>query len=310
MNKLLRLIRVLGPKKTICYIYHYFTYLLVKYGRQKKTWPRRILGSTMYLDLQHSGISKSLWLTGEREILDVELVKKELRPGMNVLEIGANLGYYLLLEAKIIGSHGMIYAFEPDPRNIRILTLNIRENNLERIVKVFPHAVSNHSGEQRFYLSEQTNLNTMVEEHKESKQSIMVKTIAVDSFNEISVPINFVRMDIEGFEYEAIEGMLGLLKRTNNIKLLVELHPRLYNENRNFTKVIEKLFMLGFTPRFVISAGEHSPKEITQLGYTPSKIVTEFPHTHGLYEQITNKDFIALLTVPKKMIRSTLFVKE
>ena len=310
MKKLFRLFRLLGLKKSVFYIYNYITYFLVKYGWQKKTWPCRILGSTMHLDLQHAGISKSLWLTGEREVLDVEVVKKELLPGMNVLEIGANLGYYLLLEAQLIGSNGMIYAFEPDPRNIRILTLNIKENNLERMVKVFPHAVSNQSGEKRFYLSKQTNLNTMVEDHKETKDSIIVKTIAIDNFDKISLPINFIRMDIEGFEVEAVEGMLGLLKRASDIKLLIELHPHLYTVSRNFTKIIEKLFTLGFAPRFVISAGEHAPREITQLGYTPSKIVTEFPFTRGLYEKITHKDFIALLNAPKKVIRSTLFVKE
>jgi FkbM family methyltransferase len=270
----------------------------------------KIHGSYMMIDLQNDGISKTLWVFRTRENLDVELVKKELEPGMNVLEVGANIGYYLFLELKSLKGKGRIFAFEPDPRNINMLKKSIPKNDKKNFIEFYPYGISDKDGENSFYTADKSNLSTFAGDSTlKDSEIIRVKTIKIDNFKKIDVPINFVRMDIEGYEYEAISGMTETLTKSPRVKMLIELHPKFYNENRNFTAVIEKLFGMGFHVKYAISAESDSPKKITSCGYKPVKISSEAKHSHGLYENIKNEDFIEFMKSPDKIIRSVFLEK-
>lgn len=79
----------------------------------------------MYLDLSDDGLSKTIFYRGVHEPLVTRWLEAELAPGMTVLEVGANLGYYLLLAATRIGPRGRIYAVEPVPETFAILRKNV-----------------------------------------------------------------------------------------------------------------------------------------------------------------------------------------
>ena len=82
---------------------------------------RKIQGSKMYLDISDPGISKELLFKGIHEDMATRVLKQEIKKGMTTVDIGANLGYYALLEASIVGDEGKVIAFEPVPRNFNIL---------------------------------------------------------------------------------------------------------------------------------------------------------------------------------------------
>ncbi len=298
-------LRIYGFRTTIRRISARLSFFFVKYILKRDIAKKKIHGSKMWLDLKNKGISRALWLEGTREELDVEIVKSEIKPDMNILEIGANIGYYLLLEGKLLRGRGTIYAFEPDPRNISLLQRNISLNKLEEIVKFYPHAVSDINSRSKFYLAGFSNLSSMVQKTN-SKEYIEVKTVRIDDFEEIKGNIDFVRMDIEGYEYEVLNGMMGTLEKSKP-GILVELHPAAYGPERDFSKVAEKLFSLGYKIKYLVSAGTHSPKEITDKGYNPSEVIQELVHSHGLYENIKNEDFIEFIKNPTKIVRSVMF---
>jgi len=283
------------------------TFLVVRDILQKSLAVKTIHGSRMLLDLKNKGISRALWLEDTREELDVEIVKKEVKPGMNILEVGANIGYYLLLEGRLLKGQGMIYAFEPDPRNISLLERNISLSKLEENVKFYPYAVSDVNSTGKFYLAGFSNLSSMIQKDG-SGEHIEVKTVKIDNLEEINNSIDFIRMDIEGYEYEAINGMMGILEK-NNAKILVELHPAAYSSKRDFSSIAEKLFSLGYGVRYLVSAGNHSPEEIVKKGYRPTRVAQEMVHSHGLYENIKNDDFIEFIKNPTKIVRSVMFSK-
>jgi FkbM family methyltransferase len=290
--------------------YRQITFFILKDILGLKTVPVKIHGSYMMIDLRNDGISKTLWVFRTRENLDVELVKKELRPGMNILEVGANIGYYLFLELKAMKGKGRIFAFEPDPRNVNMLKKSIPKNDKEKIVEFHPCGVSDKDGENTFHIADKSNLSTFTGNSTlEKSKKITVKTIRIDNFKNINVPINFVRMDIEGYEFEAISGMMETLARSPKVKMLIELHPKFYGKERNFSSVILKLFEMGFKVKYAISAEFHSPKEIINKGYSPTKISYEAKYSHGLFENIKNEDFIQFLENPKKIIRSVFLQK-
>ena len=62
------------------------------------------------------------------------MIKQEVKEGNNVIDIGANIGYFTLLFAKLVGPNGKVFAFEPDPTNFSILKKNIEENNYDNVI--------------------------------------------------------------------------------------------------------------------------------------------------------------------------------
>ncbi|MGY8797066.1 MAG: FkbM family methyltransferase, partial [Woeseiales bacterium] len=106
----------------------------------------------MYVDLNDEGIGKKLTLTGTHEPASSEQLRKLLAPGMNVLEVGANIGYYVKLVANEIGVEGRILAFEPSRVNIAMLRKNVELSGLEKIVRIEHSAVGETSGEAELFM--------------------------------------------------------------------------------------------------------------------------------------------------------------
>ena len=77
---------------------------------------------------------------------------------MNILEIGANVGYYTLISAKIIKGKGHIYAFEPAPFNFRSLVANVNINGFEDVVEFHREGIADKKGTLTFYLYSKCNL--------------------------------------------------------------------------------------------------------------------------------------------------------
>ena len=89
---------------------------------------KEINGSRMYLDPTDKGLSIDLLVDGIREPYITEVTKRELKQGQTVVDIGANIGYYALLEARQVGPTGRVYAIEPVPENFATLNKNVRLN--------------------------------------------------------------------------------------------------------------------------------------------------------------------------------------
>ncbi len=291
------------------------TFIYFKFLTKDGLVLRRINNYLIYLDLRTKGISQILFFSKQREILETEIVRKEIQRNFNCLDIGANIGYYSLLEAKLISDENVVYSIEPDKRNIILLKKNIKVNSLKN-VEVFNLAISNEDKLSIMNLSEESNLNTLVtltEEEKNTYQiikSVPIKTLSIDSFLKGKRPVNFIRMDIEGFEYEALEGMVELLEnQKEEIKIMIEFHPKFYYGKRDFALQLKKLENHGFNVKYIISAEKVYHDLITQRGYAPIKIVTEREYTRGLYENIKMTDLIDFIKSEKKIVRAGLFTR-
>jgi FkbM family methyltransferase len=145
-----------------------------------------------------------------------------------VLDIGANLGYYSLVAANK-AKKGMVYAFEPSPHNRKSLKENLELNQVKNIT-ILPWAVSNESGETKFYQSGQDNsgMSALVKPENFSGQSLKVHAISLDEWLEITPlkKIDLIKMDIEGAEFRALLGMKQLLQKYQPI-LFIEIDAQL-----------------------------------------------------------------------------------
>ena len=175
------------------------------------------------MELQTSDyIDHWLYTGGDFEPHVVRLFLKLLKKGNNVLDIGANIGYFSLIASRLVGPSGKIYSFEPTPFTFNKFNKNITLNSYANI-RVYKKAVSDKSGNASFKIPTGTVKNSgraSLRDIEENNSTVEVKTITLDSIlNEIE-PIHLIKMDIEGAEAMALKGMINLIKRDQPIFIM------------------------------------------------------------------------------------------
>lgn len=149
-----------------------------------------------------------------------------VKPGMNVVDAGAHIGYYTLLAAKSIGKNGKVYAFEPDPEYFALLNKNIKVNNVSAIVEPFRLAVGDTEKTATLFLGKSTGTSLFKVPDTTDKTTI-IDVVSLDGFFKCRnwPHIDLMKMDIEGAEKIALAGMSELIKRNPKVKLIIELNP-------------------------------------------------------------------------------------
>jgi FkbM family methyltransferase len=133
------------------------------------------------------------------------LVRKLLKQGDNFIDIGANLGYYILLSAHLVGPKGRVIAFEPIPKNYSYCQKNITINKIKNAV-IYNHGIWNENTKKKMTFPEESLGNCQVNEHG----TVEVELVALDS---LDLKPDFIKMDIEGAEPFALDGMRHTLER-------------------------------------------------------------------------------------------------
>lgn len=176
----------------------------------------------MYLP-RPSLIGTALALKGVYEPATTAVFRETLKPGMTVVDVGANVGYYTLLAAGLVGEKGRVYAFEPEPENYALLVKNVQANGYRNVV-CLRQAVSDQSGQVPFFLSWGSEAHSLSADIASSRRSIQVEATSLDEFfrKEGWPPVGLIKMDIEGAESLALDGMKELIKRSKNLRLITE----------------------------------------------------------------------------------------
>jgi FkbM family methyltransferase len=223
LYKLVKLLYLNFPfKKFVCFILKFINFKIDKFYKDFRfegVFKVSVFKEETFL-LHHFGgkienetFWKGLFTTFEREMgwLWIELSKKS----EVIIDIGANTGIYSLV-SQTVNSDSLIYAFEPSKNTFSKLQQNVSINNFN--INCFPIALSNHSGSQVFYDSYDSNQTSASMSHKMhalwenyAVNSYEVKTQTLDDFiydNNIH-KIDLVKLDVEMFEPEVIEGFLG-----------------------------------------------------------------------------------------------------
>lgn len=175
----------------------------------------------MYLDEKDS---LGLNFNENFEPLETQIVKNEIKKNDIVLDIGANIGYYTLIFAQLVGNSGKVYSFEPDPTNFKILKKNIFVNKHKNVV-LENKAVSNKEGNLKLYLSTENNGMHRIYPSKWCKESIDIHSIKIDSYFENEQKIDFIKLDIEGAEFDALIGMKSLIHKNKDLTIFIEFVP-------------------------------------------------------------------------------------
>lgn len=182
------------------------------------------------------------------------LFKNKLRSGMQVVDIGAHIGYFTRIFSKLVGPHGKVYAFEADPENFALLKKNTR--HLKNVV-CYQTAISDRAGTIDFYhYDDKAGCHSILPDApiEYAKRKITVPAITLDAFvKENGVTrVDFIKMDIEGGETAALRGMQNTLRKPD-VSLVFEFAPewvrKAGNEPLAMLRQLEsqgfKLFVIG-----------------------------------------------------------------
>ncbi len=283
------------------------SFFILKTLLRKKTVRVKIHNYRMVLNFNDTGLSRDLYSLRRREEDHRVILLEELRQDSIVLDIGANIGYYVLMEAKKIGERGKIFAVEPLPDNIRTLEINIGINNIREMVQVSNFAISNKNGMQDFYVSSSSNLGTLHPQVYKGRRgtdfisTIKVKTVDICDFLQALEKIDLMRMDIEGHEVEVFQGLYRLAQTNGKDKLpgkiIFETHFNKYDENsHNMKMALQDILSLGYRAK-IISSNDESLTKIPAFGYRPYKVVKDgLGIQRGLYREISNEHLKRLIT--------------
>jgi FkbM family methyltransferase len=206
-----------------------------------------VFGNKLYL-LPGDNMGLSIW-GEEYERATTNLVRTHLKPGGVFLDIGANIGYFTLFAAKLVGESGRVIAFEPDPANFTLLEKNVRANDFKNVT-LERLAASDAPGTISFFLSEhnagdhcmydrQAELRKLEKDHVVNPTGVYDQHSAADPRVEIKVPavtldeyvknmhlsVDIVKIDVQGGEGRVTSGMKELLRSTPQIKLFTEFWP-------------------------------------------------------------------------------------
>ena len=185
----------------------------------------RVFGHEMFLDPTDAIISPFLLRDGYFEPYETTLMEAAIKPGQVVLDIGANIGYYTLLFARLVGESGKVFAFEPDPANYELLRKNVRANGYHNVVFV-RKAVADSSGPLSLYLCPDNKGDHRAFDSHDGRPSIPIEATSLDEyFDGYDGPIDFIKMDIQGSEGRALRGMKGLLAKHPDVKIITEFWP-------------------------------------------------------------------------------------
>lgn len=179
-----------------------------------------VQGSKMFIG--NTDVAK-LSIFGVLEPLETNLFKKSIKGGNIVLDIGANIGYYTLIAAKLVGEKGRVYAFEPDKDNFEILKKNVAINGYKNIILI-NKAVSNKTEKLKLYISEKDMGSHSLYKQEKNQKFVLIDSIKLDDFFK-DEKINVIKIDIEGAEFKAFKGMNTLLSQNDNLKIFMEYHP-------------------------------------------------------------------------------------
>jgi FkbM family methyltransferase len=154
------------------------------------------------------------------------LFKEAVKAGTTVVDIGANIGYFSIIGAQKTGSHGKVYAFEPAPDNFRLLTKNAQLSGAANIT-CFRKAVAGERKSTTLYKGNLPGQHSLhLQPYTNAGQPWTVDCVTLDEFLEGQM-IGVIKMDIEGYEYFALQGMRRTIESSNDFTLFTELHPRI-----------------------------------------------------------------------------------
>jgi len=191
-------------------------------------------------------VHRDVFWFGKKDMWDVWHVKKIIKPNSTILDVGANFGYYSIILALELMKKCQIYAFEPCLPVFSRLVRNIMLNDLDSCIKPLSIALSDKIGSGGALAFNQGNSGATFIDNSRNGD---IQMTTVDKFCELNSGISkvdFIKIDVEGFELFVLQGARQVILRDKPVVFL-ELNPFCLKRNRiTANSLIELLLSYGY----------------------------------------------------------------
>ena len=204
-------------------------------------------------------ISHRIRQEGIWEPYETELVMALLGPGDIFVDVGANIGYFSVIAAALVGGQGAVHAFEPHPENYRLLCENLAANGLAGRAQTYCAGLSDSAGQARLFLSGDNSGDHQIYASSEKRDSQAITLLRGTEVEALAGSgIDLLKVDTQGSETRVLRGLLPLLlEQQRPCRVLVELTPHSLREaGSSGRELIELLAQLG-QPMWMIEHLEH-----------------------------------------------------
>jgi FkbM family methyltransferase len=183
-------------------------------------------------------------------------VRHEVRRGMNIVDVGANIGYCTLLFSQLVGPKGQVLAIEPEPRNVQLLEANVCANIVQNVA-ILPVGVARTCQVLTMYLDSHGNWgNHLAYSTGTATETVDVSAWPLDDLLDPDTPVHFVKVDIQGMDHVAVASMQQTIRRWSPT-VMVEFQPSsIHAYGDDPLKVLMDYRNLGFA---ITALGEDNP---------------------------------------------------
>ena len=185
-------------------------------------------GYRAFVDTRSLDVGVHLLHGGSWETHYTEAFKRMLRPGAAVVDVGANLGWYTLVAAPIVGATGRVFAVEPNPGLARLVQESVHTNGFLGWTQVYQVALSDAPGVVDLIYDPDMPGGGIIRPASYALSHVRstgtrVAAVRLDALlAEHAGPVDVLKMDIEGWEGVALQGMTAILDRSPGLRMLVE----------------------------------------------------------------------------------------
>ncbi|CEJ12100.1 hypothetical protein BN1110_02397 [bacterium YEK0313] len=180
-------------------------------------------GQYFFVDTSDRAITPWIIMGGHWEPNVTRPLLTYAQPGMNVVDIGAHMGYYTVKLGAKIGPTGRLFAFEPNPLIFPFCIENVKINNLSGHTMVFDCALGNTKTTETLSYSGNNSVNANLLFEQSADVSFKVQVNKLDDIIEPHTKIDLIKLDAEGFERFILEGSQNAIKRSPHCALMIEL---------------------------------------------------------------------------------------
>lgn len=209
---------------------------------------------------QDKHVSRQIREEGIWEPYETSLVIKLLSPGSVFVDVGANLGYFSVLAASLVGESGSVVAFEPDPANFELLTASIEGNHFGSRIKAVHAGLSDRACDGRLYLSQDNMGDHQIYAGAVDRKSLPIKLLNGTDFLTQQIPhIDLLKVDTQGSEFQVMSGLMPLLKeQSTSLHILIELTPFSLRESGASGRALIELMAALNLPFWIVDHIEHA----------------------------------------------------
>ena len=177
-------------------------------------------------------MSRKITEEGIWEPYETSLVLSVLKPGDVFVDVGANIGYFTVVAASVVGGQGQVFSFEPDPANFDLLVKNCEHNSLQSRVNAVQAGLSVDNRAGQLYLSEDNLGDHQIYPGEEAREHLDISLLNGGDYLSAQLcrtgrkGIDLIKVDTQGSEFEVMAGLIPLLQELPSVpSILIELTP-------------------------------------------------------------------------------------